>query len=162
MNDKTQENGILIFSGNSNSFLSKAIAEYLGKGLGGAKVKRFSDGEIIVQVNENVRGSDVFVIQSTCTPVNENIMELLLLIDALKRASAGRITAVIPYYGYGRQDRKVQRRRFQHIVLDEEHVTQRSAGKVIVSREQDRIGHARPLRHLHCDKTRKEARGLVA
>ena len=102
--------GIQIFSGNSNKKLAKEIAEYLSIPVGDATVSQFSDSEIMVQINENVRGSDVFVIQSTCMPVNENIMELLLIIDALKRASAGRITAVIPYYGYGRQDRKVQPR----------------------------------------------------
>ena len=102
--------GIQVFSGNSNKKLAKEIAEYLSIPVGNATVSKFSDGEIMVQINENVRGSDVFVIQSTCTPVNENIMELLLMIDALKRASAGRITAVIPYYGYARQDRKVQPR----------------------------------------------------
>lgn len=103
-------NGISILSGNANPKLAEEVAGALGMSLTDTKVARFSDGEITVQVNENIRGSDVFVIQSTCTPVNENIMELLLLIDALKRASAGRITAVIPYYGYGRQDRKVQPR----------------------------------------------------
>jgi ribose-phosphate pyrophosphokinase len=102
--------GIQLFSGNSNEKLAKEIAHVLGIPLGDATVSQFSDGEILVQINENVRGSDVFVLQSTCTPVNENIMELLLMIDALKRASAGRITAVIPYYGYARQDRKVQPR----------------------------------------------------
>jgi ribose-phosphate pyrophosphokinase len=102
--------GIQLFSGNSNKKLAKEIADYLSIPLGKATVGRFSDGEIMVQINENVRGSDVFVIQSTCMPVNEHIMELLLMIDALKRASAGRITAVIPYYGYARQDRKVQPR----------------------------------------------------
>ena len=102
--------GIQVFSGNSNKKLAKEIAEYLSIPVGNATVSKFSDGEIMVQINENVRGSDVFVIQSTCTPVNENIMELLLMIDALKRASAGRITAVMPYYGYARQDRKVQPR----------------------------------------------------
>jgi len=103
-------NGISLISGNANIKLAEEVAQALGMSLTKTKVARFSDGEITIQVNENVRGSDVFVIQSTCTPVNENIMELLLIIDALKRASASRITAVIPYYGYGRQDRKVQPR----------------------------------------------------
>jgi len=103
-------NGISLISGNSNLNLAEEVAAALNMSLTKTKVARFSDGEITVQVNDNVRGSDVFIIQSTCTPVNENIMELLLMIDALKRASAGRITAVIPYYGYGRQDRKVQPR----------------------------------------------------
>ncbi len=99
--------GIKLFTGNSNRALAKEIANVLGIPVGDATVSNFSDGEIMVQVNENVRGADVFVIQSTCMPVNHNIMELLLMIDALKRASAGKITAVIPYYGYARQDRKV-------------------------------------------------------
>ncbi len=99
--------GIKLFTGNSNRALAKEIANVLGIPVGDATVSNFSDGEIMVQVNENVRGADVFVIQSTCMPVNNNIMELLLMIDALKRASAGKITAVIPYYGYARQDRKV-------------------------------------------------------
>jgi ribose-phosphate pyrophosphokinase len=86
--------------------LAKEIADYLGIQVGDDAVSNFSDGEIMVQINENVRGSDVFVVQSTCMPVNNNIMELLLMIDALRRASAGRITAVMPYYGYARQDRK--------------------------------------------------------
>ncbi|MFH1138571.1 MAG: ribose-phosphate pyrophosphokinase [Pseudomonadota bacterium] len=98
---------IIIISGNSNPTLTKEICEYLGLPLGLTKVRRFSDGEVFVELGENVRGRDVFVIQSTCHPVNDNLMELLLLIDALKRASARRITAVIPYYGYARQDRKV-------------------------------------------------------
>ncbi|MBI5409800.1 MAG: ribose-phosphate pyrophosphokinase [Nitrospirae bacterium] len=102
--------GIKLFTGNSNRALAKEIADFLKIPVGEATVSTFSDGEITVQINENVRGSDVFVIQSTCTPVNDNIMELLLMIDALKRASAGRITAVIPYYGYARQDRKAQPR----------------------------------------------------
>ncbi|MEF9475536.1 MAG: ribose-phosphate pyrophosphokinase [Candidatus Mariimomonas ferrooxydans] len=99
-----------MISGNANRALANEIADTLGISLGDAAVSAFSDGEIMVQINENVRGSDVFIVQSTCTPVNHNIMELLLMIDALKRASAGRITAVIPYYGYARQDRKVQPR----------------------------------------------------
>jgi ribose-phosphate pyrophosphokinase len=102
--------GIKLFTGNSNKKLSKDIAKVLNINVGDAAVSNFSDGEIMVQVNENVRGSDVFAVQSTCMPVNNNIMELLLMIDALKRASAGRITAVMPYYGYARQDRKVQPR----------------------------------------------------
>ncbi len=99
-----------LFSGNAHRELAAEIAGYLKIPLGSADVTRFSDGEVFVQINENVRGSDVFVVQPTCPPVNDNIMELLIMIDALKRASAGRITAVIPYYGYARQDRKVQPR----------------------------------------------------
>jgi ribose-phosphate pyrophosphokinase len=102
--------GIKLFTGNSNRTLAKEIASVLHIPVGEATVSTFSDGEITVQINENVRGADVFVIQSTCMPVNKNIMELLLMIDALKRASAGRITAVVPYYGYARQDRKAQPR----------------------------------------------------
>lgn len=98
--------GIQLIAGNSNIGLAKEIADFLNVSLAEATVSNFSDGEIHVQINDNVRGSDVFVVQSTCTPVNNNIMELLLLIDALKRASAARITAVMPYYGYARQDRK--------------------------------------------------------
>lgn len=99
-----------IFAGNANPALADEIAEYLGVSVGTAKVKRFSDGEIHVDIDESVRGADVFVIQPTCEPVNENIMELLILVDALRRASARRITAVLPYYGYARQDRKVRAR----------------------------------------------------
>lgn len=102
--------GIKIISGNSHRGLSTEVARNLSIPLCDAAVTTFSDGELMVQINENVRGTDAFVIQPTCPPVNDNIMELLLIIDALKRASAGRITAVIPYYGYGRQDRKVQPR----------------------------------------------------
>jgi ribose-phosphate pyrophosphokinase len=96
-----------IFTGSSNPALAREVAEHLGVKLGQAEVGRFPDGEVMVEIRENVRGGDCFVIQSTCTPPNENIMELLLLTDALRRASAGRITAVIPYFGYARQDRKV-------------------------------------------------------
>jgi ribose-phosphate pyrophosphokinase len=102
-----QENGYIIFSGNSNPELANAICGYLKRDLGGAKVKRFSDGEIQIEIDENVRSKDVFVIQSTSSPVNDNLVELLLMIDALKRSSAKRITAVIPYFGYARQDKKV-------------------------------------------------------
>ncbi|WP_419656729.1 Prs: ribose-phosphate pyrophosphokinase (RPPK) [Desulfosarcina variabilis str. Montpellier] len=102
-----KENNFCIFSGNSNPDLSDKISQYLDKPLCGAIIKRFSDGEIQIEIDENVRTKDVFVIQSTCHPVNDNLVELLLMIDALKRASARRITAVIPYYGYARQDKKV-------------------------------------------------------
>lgn len=104
------EKALKILSGNSNKPLAQGIADYLGIELVRADVKQFSDGEVFVQINDNVRGSDVFVIQSTCPPVNDNLMELLIMIDALKRSSASRITAVVPYYGYSRQDRKVQPR----------------------------------------------------
>jgi ribose-phosphate pyrophosphokinase len=99
-----------LFSGNANRPLAEEIAKALQLTLSDAEVSRFSDGEVRVQINENVRGTDVFVIQPTCPPVNDNLMELLIMIDALKRASARRITAVLSYYGYGRQDRKDQPR----------------------------------------------------
>ena len=98
---------IKLFTGNSNRPLAEAISAHVGVPLGGAEIGRFSDGEVQVEITENVRGGDVFVIQSICTPTNDNLMELLLMLDAFKRASAKRITAVIPYYGYARQDRKV-------------------------------------------------------
>ncbi|MGL5440591.1 MAG: ribose-phosphate diphosphokinase [Filifactoraceae bacterium] len=101
---------IKIFAGNSNKPLAEKIAKSLGGSLGNAVVNKFSDGEISVNINETVRGVDAFIIQSTCSPVNTNLMELLIMVDALKRASAGRITAVIPYYGYARQDRKAKAR----------------------------------------------------
>ncbi len=95
-----------VFSGNGNPALASAICHYLRLPMGEWKLSRFSDGEVYVQILENVRGTDVFVIQPTCHPVNENIMELVIAVDAMKRSSADRITAVIPYYGYARQDRK--------------------------------------------------------
>jgi ribose-phosphate pyrophosphokinase len=101
---------VIIFAGSSNRALAQDICRYLGTTLAKAEVGRFSDGETQVEVIENVRGGDVFVIQSTCPPTNDHLMELLLILDALKRASAGRITAVVPYYGYARQDRKVSPR----------------------------------------------------
>jgi ribose-phosphate pyrophosphokinase len=99
-----------LFSGNANRPLAEEIAQDLRLKLGDADVSRFSDGEVYVQINENVRGEDVFIVQPTCPPVNDALMELLVMIDAFKRASARRITAVLPYYGYGRQDRKAQPR----------------------------------------------------
>ena len=101
---------IVIFTGNANRTLAGEICQFLKIPLGDALVSRFSEGEIRVKVNQDVRGQDVFIVQSTCYPVNDNLMELLILVDALKRASARRITAVIPYYGYARQDRKDQPR----------------------------------------------------
>lgn len=97
-----------VFAGNSTIELAKRIAKHLFIHLGDAHVGRFSDGEVAVEINENVRGSDVFIIQSTCSPTNDNLMELIVMVDALRRASAGRITAVIPYFGYARQDRRVR------------------------------------------------------
>ncbi len=99
-----------IFTGNSHPELAKEIADIMGKPLGKATVTKFSDGEISVNIWESVRGIDVYIIQSTCNPVNDNLMELLIMIDAMKRASAGRINAIIPYYGYARQDRKAKAR----------------------------------------------------
>lgn len=99
-----------MFTGNSNRALAESICRNLGKELGNSTVESFSDGEISISIYEPVRGADVFIVQSTCGPVNNNLMELLIMIDAMKRASAGRITAVIPYFGYARQDRKTKSR----------------------------------------------------
>ncbi len=99
-----------LFTGNANRQLAAAIAEHLGIPLGDMTVGRFSDGEIRVQINENVRGVDAFIIQPTCTPVNETLMELLVIMDAARRASAARIVPVVPYYGYARQDKKMRPR----------------------------------------------------
>ena len=98
---------LILFAGNSNPDLARHICRHIGIRLGEAEVKTFSDGEIQVEISENVRGKDVFVLQSTCAPVNDHLVELLLMLDAFKRASAQRITAVMPYYGYARQDKKV-------------------------------------------------------
>jgi hypothetical protein len=96
-----------LFSGNANRELAEAIAHGLGIKLGAARLSRFSDGEMFCQIEENVRGVHSYVIQPTCSPVNDNLIELLIMVDALRRASAGSITAVLPYYGYARQDRKM-------------------------------------------------------
>lgn len=101
---------IKVFAGNSNPELAEGICKALGKHIGESEVKTFADGEIAISINEVVRGTDVFIVQSTCKPVNNNLMELLIMIDAIRRASAGRITAVIPYFGYARQDRKAKSR----------------------------------------------------
>jgi ribose-phosphate pyrophosphokinase len=100
------DTAMMVFSGNANLALSEGIVKKLNMRLGMATVGRFSDGEVAVEIEENVRGKDIFVIQPTCSPTNENLMELLVMMDALKRASASRITAVMPYYGYARQDRR--------------------------------------------------------
>ena len=97
---------LMVFAGNANPRLAHAVVQHLNLPLGRAQVSRFSDGEVMVEVNENVRGKDVFVLQSTCAPTNDNLMELIIMVDAFKRASAGRITAAIPYFGYARQDRR--------------------------------------------------------
>lgn len=99
-------NSLMVFSGNANPKLALSVTQHLNIPLGRATVNRFSDGEVAVEINENVRGQDVFVLQSTCAPTNDNLMELMIMVDALRRASARRITAVIPYYGYARQDRR--------------------------------------------------------
>ncbi len=101
------KNDMKIFAGNANPVLAENICRYLELPLSKAEVRRFSDGEIFVEIGENVRGRDIFIIQPTCPPVNDNLMELMIIVDALRRASARRITAVLPYYGYARQDRKV-------------------------------------------------------
>jgi ribose-phosphate pyrophosphokinase len=101
-----QDSSMMVFSGNANKVLSEGIVRKLNMRLGMATVGRFSDGEIVVEIEENVRGKDIFVIQPTCSPADQHLMEMLVMIDALKRASASRITAVMPYYGYARQDRR--------------------------------------------------------
>ncbi|MDX8385475.1 MAG: ribose-phosphate pyrophosphokinase [Gallionella sp.] len=97
---------LMVFTGNANPKLAASVARYLNIHLGRATVGKFSDGEVMVELNENVRGRDVFVLQSTCAPTNDNLMEVMVMVDALKRASAGRITAAMPYFGYSRQDRR--------------------------------------------------------
>ncbi len=123
--------GISIFAGNSNPALANNICEYLNLSLGNAQVKTFSDGEIQIEIDENVRSKDVFVIQSTCAPVNDNLVELLLMIDAVKRSSARRITAVMPYFGYARQDKKVAPRVPISAKLVADMVTLAGANRVI-------------------------------
>ena len=128
---KTNSNDFKIFSGNSNPALAQKICDYLDRPLGQAKVSRFSDGEVQIEINENVRRKDVFLIQSTCAPVNDNLVELLLMLDALKRSSASKITAVIPYYGYARQDKKVAPRVPISAKLVADLLTQAGANKII-------------------------------
>lgn len=120
-----------LFTGNANPQLAQEIAEYIGTKLGDAQVKHFSDGEISIMIDESVRGDDVYIIQPTCTPVNDNMMELLIMIDAVRRASAKRITAVLPYYGYARQDRKSRGREPITAKLVANLVTQAGAHRVL-------------------------------
>ena len=102
---------VMLFSGNSNPKLSAEVAGYLNLPLGKITVGNFSDGEVMAEISENVRGRDIFILQSLCAPTNDNLMELLVMIDAIKRASSERVTAVIPYFGYARQDRRVRSQR---------------------------------------------------
>jgi ribose-phosphate pyrophosphokinase len=122
---------ILLFGGNANPELAEKIASYLGRPLGQMICTRFSDGEVRVQVLESARGMDVFVVQPTCAPVNDNLMELLVLLDAFRRASARRITAVIPYYGYARQDKKIKPREPITARLVADLITEAGATRVI-------------------------------
>ena len=122
---------ILLFGGNANPELAERIANYLGRPLGQMICTRFSDGEVRVQVLESARGMDVFVVQPTCAPVNDNLMELLVLLDAFRRASARRITAVIPYYGYARQDKKIKPREPITARLVADLITEAGATRVI-------------------------------
>ncbi|CAG9464533.1 unnamed protein product [Pedinophyceae sp. YPF-701] len=121
-----------LFSGTSNPLLSQEVAHYLGLQLGGIKIKRFADGEIYVQVQESIRGCDVFLIQPTCPPANDHLMELLIMVDACKRASARSITAVIPYFGYARADRKTQGRESIAAKLTANLITESGADRVLV------------------------------
>ncbi|MDR1001433.1 MAG: ribose-phosphate pyrophosphokinase [Clostridiales bacterium] len=135
----TYPGDIQIFTCNAHHELARQIAKRLGILLGSSEVARFSDGEICIKIDETVRGSDVFIVQPTCPPVNENLMELLIMIDALSRASAGRITAVIPYYGYARQDRKARPR---------EPISARLVANLIATAGADRV----LTMDLHCDQ----------
>src|ERR1044071_5332736 len=122
---------LMVFTGNANPRLAQEVARYLNLSLGRAIVGKFSDGEVMVELLENVRGKDVFVLQSTCAPTNDNLMELLVMVDALKRSSAARVTAAIPYFGYARQDRRQAP----------------SEGQRQRSHERDRRGSGSKLRH---------------
>lgn len=144
---------VRIFAGNSNPELAREICGYIGTGLGTARVGRFSDGEIRVEIEESVRGADVYVIQSTCAPVNDNLMELLIMLDALKRASAGSISAVMPYFGYGRQDRKAAPRAPISARLVTDLVTAAGANRIITM--ELHAGQIQgffngPVDHLYC------------
>ncbi len=131
MGTEKQISNLKLFTGNANPALAQEIADYLSVKLGNAQVKHFSDGEISIMIDESVRGSDAYIIQPTCTPVNDNLMELLIMVDALRRASARRITAVLPYYGYARQDRKSRGREPITAKLVANLITQAGARRVL-------------------------------
>ena len=139
---RNMQDKIRVFSGNSNPLLAQKICESLGVPLGNARVKTFSDGEVMVEINENVRGRDVYVVQSTCAPTNNNLMELLVMTDALKRASAATITAVMPYYGYARQDRKAAPRTPISAKLVADLITTAGIDRVVTINLHAEIGRA--------------------
>ena len=144
---------VRIFAGNSNPELAREICAYLGVPLGNARVSRFSDGETRVEIEESVRGADVYVVQSTCSPVNDHLMELLIMLDALKRASAGSISAVVPYFGYARQDRKAAPRAPISARLCTDLLTAAGAGRIITM--ELHAGQIQgffdgPVDHLYC------------
>ena len=146
---------ISIFSGSANRPLAEAIASYLELPMGRAESTRFSDGEIFVRIGENVRGVDVYVVQPTCTPVNDHLMELLVMVDALKRASAGSITAVLPYFGYARQDRKVAPRTPITAKLTADLLTAAGVGRVVavdLHAGQIQGFFAQPFDHLYANR----------
>src|SRR3989475_5695358 len=123
---------LMVFTGNANPLLAHAVVRRLNIPLGHATVGKFSDGEIMVELLENVRGKDCFVLQSTCAPANDSLMEVLLMVDALKRASAARVTAAIPYYGYARQDRRPRSARVA--IRSEEHTSELQSQSNLVCR----------------------------
>ena len=131
MTTEKKHGNLKIFTGNANPEQAREIAEYIGTKLGDAQVKHFSDGEFSIMIDDSVRGDDVYIIQPTCTPVNDNMMELLIMIDAVRRASAKRITAVLPYYGYARQDRKSRGREPITAKLVANLITQAGARRVL-------------------------------
>lgn len=150
---KRNENSPKIFSGLSNPGLSQEIAWYMGLELGKIHIKKFADGEIYVQLQESVRGSDVYLVQSTCPPANENLMELLIMIDACRRASAKKITAVIPYFGYARADRKTQGRESIAAKLVANIITEAGADRVLACdlHSGQSIGYFDiPVDHIYC------------
>ncbi|RAL52077.1 unnamed protein product [Cuscuta campestris] len=150
---KRNENSPKIFSGLSNPALSQEIAWYMGLDLGKIHIKKFADGEIYVQLQESVRGSDVYLVQSTCPPANENLMELLIMIDACRRASAKKITAVIPYFGYARADRKTQGRESIAAKLVANIITEAGADRVLACdlHSGQSIGYFDiPVDHIYC------------
>ncbi|XP_042011356.1 ribose-phosphate pyrophosphokinase 1-like isoform X1 [Salvia splendens] len=151
--DKNINNEIKIFSGTGNFMLSQEIAKYMGLNLGNIRIKRFADGEIYVQLQESVRGCDVYLVQPSCPPANENLMELLIMIDACRRASAKNITAVIPYFGYARADRKTQGRESISAKLVANLITEAGADRVLACdiHSGQSMGYFDiPVDHVYC------------